>query len=163
MYAAGFRVGKVASATHGTQHTVTCLDLHSVLVNGQIVQYVVVLQSYKHSGGQVKTIRLTRKYPPLLCPVSALTEYLALRGVLSGFLFQHQDGTVVSDTWISQLLKDSVTALGIDPGHYSSHSLHIGATTDLANSGASDAPIRVFGRWKSNAGAKYVRPDEIVV
>ncbi len=163
MYTAGFRVGEVASATNGTDHTVLCNEVHFVWDGHAILQYVILLRSYKHSGGQHKTIRITKKQPSIICPVLALTNYLQWRGQYDGFLFQHEIGQVVTDTWVTQLIRDLLKALKMDPTHYSSHSMRIGATTDLVSGGASDGQIRIFGHWKSNAGAKYVRPDEIVV
>ena len=163
MYVAGFRVGEVASATGGTQHTLKCTDVHIVSCAGNVLEYVILLKSYKHSGGQTRTIRVTRKQPVIICPVRSLTQYLQIRRVLTGCLFQHVDGRVVMDSWITQVIRDLIVLLGLEPEHYSSHCLRIGATTDLANVGATDAQIRTFGRWKTKAGSKYIRPAEIVV
>ena len=156
-------MGEVIDATNGVQHTVKCSDVTAVKRGDCIVEYVVILRSYKHSGGNVKTIRVTQKTPGVICPVLALTKYLLLRPPVSEYLFIHDNGRGVCDTWVTSVIKQLLRVINVDPTHYSSHSLRIGAATDLVQAGASDAQLRVFGRWSSNAGARYVRPGENVV
>ena len=46
---------------------------------------------------------------------------------------------------------------GLNPTQYKGHSFRIGAATLAAESGLSDAQIRLLGRWKSDSFRKYIR------
>ena len=46
---------------------------------------------------------------------------------------------------------------GLPRGKYSSHSLRIGGATTAIMYGASEAQLKIMGRWKSDAFKKYIR------
>ena len=71
-----------------------------------------------------------------LCPVAAVSAYLAVRGSKQGPFFQLASGTPLSRLRIA--LKSS----GFDASHYSGHSFHIGAATTAASIGIADALIK---------------------
>ena len=91
-----------------------------------------------------------------LCPVAALTAYLAARGQPGPF-FRMKDGRPLTrDLFVSQV-KTILTQAGIDATKYSGHSFRIGAASTAAARGIEDSMIRTLGRWESAAYLLYVR------
>ena len=90
-----------------------------------------------------------------LCPVSALTSYLHLRGPGIVPLFIFQDGRPLSRALLSSFLQTTLQAAGI-PGKFSGHSFRIGAATTAAQRGVPDHLIKTLGRWSSEAYLLYV-------
>ena len=95
-----------------------------------------------------------------LCAVSALVQYLSLRGNATGPLFLRSDGSPLSRSSLTNRLKDIVSAAGIN-GQYSSHSFRIGAATMAARNGIPDHQIQSLGRWTSSAYQSYIRPSPV--
>ena len=52
----------------------------------------------------------------------------------------------------------ALEAQGFDVSHFSGHSFRIGAATTAEEVGISDALIKHFGLWKSEAYSTYIRP-----
>jgi hypothetical protein len=91
---------------------------------------------------------------PLLCPVRGLAsiriasrahktqpwEPIARLGLNRGA----ENGHIV------QLLKEVATALGLSAANYSTHSIRIGGSTTLLNSGANPLVIKLLGRCLSD-------------
>ncbi len=98
-----------------------------------------------------------------LCPVKLLVQYLQMRGTSPGFLFIRQDGGPVKAAWFAQRLKQLLQMAGLDKSKYATHSLRIGATMDLAGSGATSEQLKAFGRWTTRAYSRYVRHNMVVV
>ncbi len=84
----------------------------------------------------------------LLCPVTALLSYLALRGNRQGFLFLFADGRFVSK------VRDALSHLGVDSSRYAGHSFRIGAA---GAHGLSEPVIQMLGIWKNSAYQLYIR------
>ena len=98
-----------------------------------------------------------------LCPVTALTNYLHLRGPGTGPLFIYQDGSPLSRSQLSSFLQTTLQAAGI-PGKFSGHSFRIGASTTAAQRGVHDHLIKRMGRWSLVAYLLYVRtPVETIL
>ena len=93
----------------------------------------------------------------LLCPVSAVLAYLAVRPPTPGPLFLFQDGTPLSRSQLVSHLREALTQLGVDVTNYSGHSFRIGAASTAAKAGFSDSFIQTLGRWRSNAFTAYIR------
>lgn len=99
----------------------------------------------------------------LLCPVSALLSYLAVRPSMPGPLFIFRDGVPLSRDRLVTSLTQALRAAGVDAAHYSGHSFRIGAATAAAKAGVPDSLIQTLGRWKSSAFMSYIRtPKEIL-
>ena len=81
--------------------------------------------------------------------------YLELHGSSPGPLYIRSNSQLLSCAFLSQWLKDTFAATGID-GPISSHSFRIGAATVAANAGIPDHLIQAMGRWKSNAYQLYI-------
>lgn len=93
----------------------------------------------------------------ILCPVSAVLAYLAIRPPTPGPLFLFQDGTPLSRNRLVTHMRDALCQLGIDATNFSGHSFRIGAATAAAKAGFDDSFIQTLGRWKSNAFTAYIR------
>ena len=115
---------------------------------------------YKHSDPSRPVDLIVYREEPV-CPVPRLIEYLALRGCSSGPLFCWPDNTPVSREYFVRSLKEALQFCDLDHTRYKSHSFRIGAASWAAANGMSDAQIRLFGRWKSNAFLRYIRPPTI--
>ena len=100
----------------------------------------------------------------LLCPVSALLAYLAVRPNAPGPLFVFEDGTPLSRVQLVAHLREVLSQIGEEVATFSGHSFRIGAATTAARAGFSDSFIQTLGRWKSLAFTTYIRtPIEDVI
>ena len=61
----------------------------------------------------------------VLCPVSALVQYLYLHGAAPGPLFLHADGTPLSHHWLASSIRSIFSSAGV-PCCFSGHSFCIG-------------------------------------
>ena len=93
----------------------------------------------------------------ILCPVSAVLAYLAIRPSTPGPLFIFQDGTPLGRDRLVSQLRDTLSQLGVDVTKFSGHSFRIGAASTAAKAGFSDSFIQKLGRWKSDAFTTYIR------
>ena len=75
-----------------------------------------------------------------VCPVAAMSRYLAIRGFTSGPLFICANGTPLSPSMVNAWLRSIFKGAGV-PGNYSSHSFRIGAATFTALAGVPDRVI----------------------
>ena len=109
-------------------------------------------------------IRLGRTSDRVLCPVSALLAYMAMRPPGEGPLFHFQDGTPLSRQLLVRHVREALAKVGVDTTQYSGHSFRIGAATAAAQAGFSDSFIQTLGRWKSVAFITYIRtpPKDII-
>ena len=91
------------------------------------------------------------------CPVAATKLFLQVRGTIPGPLFAHVDGSGYTYSHVNRLLATLFAACGLDSRRYKGHSFRIGAASEAAKAGFSDAQIRLMGRWRSDAFRKYIR------
>ena len=92
-----------------------------------------------------------------LCPVAAVLAYMAKRGSNRGFLFQFEDGRLLTRERFVAQVRTALALAGIDHRSYSGHSFRIGAATAAAKRGLSPATIKTLGRWQSSAYLLYIR------
>jgi integrase len=123
------------------------------------------------------------------CPVATLTNWLARSGITRGAIFrpinrhgQIQPGANLSEgstgsredhatkmkperlsgDAVSEIIRERLTAAGIDPDGYSGHSLRAGFATSAAQAGASTLKIRAQTGHTSDAMlARYIRDGEL--
>ena len=76
---------------------------------------------------------------------------------MAPFFAQKTGVPAVSRQQFTEYLALIFRTCGLDPTKYKGHSSRIGAATLTAESGLSDAQIRLLGRWKSDAFRKYIR------
>ena len=93
----------------------------------------------------------------IVCPVKALTSYLAVRPKGHGPLFTFQDGSYLTRARLVIALKGALSRLGIDHTRFNGHSFHIGAATTAARKGIQDSTIQMLGRWQSAAYLHYMQ------
>ena len=94
-----------------------------------------------------------------VCPVSALKQFLFLRGTAPGPLFADAFGSPPSRSWFVGTLSRFLARLGV-VGDFTAHSFRIGAATTAAERGVPDHLIKVLGRWSSDAYRVYIRTSE---
>lgn len=92
-----------------------------------------------------------------ICPVAALTAYLATQNRSEGPLFQFKDRTPLTKDKFIQHVRAALSVAGYDPSLYAGHSFRIGAATTAAERGIEDSTIKALGRWKSEAFQTYIR------
>lgn len=92
-----------------------------------------------------------------LCPVTALLNFLAIRGQADGPLFHYKDLTPLTKNKFTSSFRNILQRAGIDSLQYSGHSFRIGAASTAAANGVEDSLIQTLGRWKSSAYLTYVR------
>lgn len=99
-----------------------------------------------------------------LCPVAAVTAYLAVRGETPGAFFKWSSGVPLSREMLVKRMRVALQSAGVDVACYSGHSFRIGAATTAAAVGMEDSLIRTLGRWESTAYQLYIRvPREKLV
>ena len=91
-----------------------------------------------------------------LCPVDALSSYLSIRGNAPGPLFRFASGVPLSRPHVTNWLRSTLAAAGVQ-GNYSSHIYRIGAATTAHAAGVPDSLIRTLGRWSSDAYLVYIQ------
>ena len=102
-------------------------------------------------------VELQRGNDPNVCPVKALEDFIFLRGGAVGPLFSTPVGMPYTATAAREDLSSVLSFCGLDNKWYKSHSFRIGAASDAALRGFSDAQIRLMGRWHSDAFRQYIR------
>ena len=150
------RVGEMAVTNNSNTAILSITDV-AKLVNAanQTVSLKVTFRDYKHSYNKLP-FSIVIKRQTLFCPVEFLLDYLQQRGTSSGSLFL-LNGMPVRRGYFCDILARAIRLCGLNPTRYKGHSFRIGAASDAAEKRMSDAQIRVFGRWKSNAFMRYIR------
>lgn len=92
-----------------------------------------------------------------LCPLSALLNYIAIRGSSPGLLFHFHDKAPLTKSRFVSSFRNLLDQAGIDCAAYAGHSFRIGAASTAAARGVEDSLIQTLGRWKSSAYLAYVR------
>ena len=117
-----------------------------------------MLRSYKHSTEPCRVVIAACASSPH-CPVRAIMEYCQMRGSYKGPLFTLGPASVFSADISRQYLRRTLNFCGLDTTRFKGHSFRIGAASDAAQLGYSDAQIRLMGRWRSDAFRRYIRPQ----
>ena len=113
------------------------LDSHAK----QMKLFVTIKVSKTDPFRQGSTVTLG-KTDRLLCPISAILPYVAVRGSEAGPLFRFQDGSLLTRDIFVKGVRHLLMAAGIDPLPYSGHSFCIGAATTVAQAGMDAALIQ---------------------
>lgn len=151
-----FRVGELIQ-TNQASHTVVHLsDLFFYVTNESNRSMKVLLRHSKNkdtSGTTAVNIAAKSTY----CPMEATRQYLIHRGTNEGPLYILPGPLCFSRAMFDTQLKKCLKFVGLNPDVYKGHSFRIGACTEAAALGWSDAQLRSLGRWKSDAFKKYIR------
>ena len=89
-----------------------------------------------------------------LCPVAAITAFMALRGSDPGPFFLFRDGSTRQK--FVKKVREAMVEAGLDAQRYSGHSFRVGAATTAAACGVEDSLIIMLGRWNCSAYLLYV-------
>ena len=92
-----------------------------------------------------------------LCPVAAMVDFLSVRGVSPGPLFQFQNGCPLHRRQLVLVVRSALSSQDFDVSQYCGHSFRIGAATTAARNGVEDCIIKTLGRWESTAYQLYIR------
>ena len=104
-----------------------------------------------------------------ICPVQALQSWMAHLPTQEGYLFRSvsKGGNIsptgrLSDRAVSNIIKEYVTLIGLDPAKYSGHSLRAGLATSAAMQGVSSWKIRAQTGHKSDTMLnRYIRHGDL--
>ena len=98
-----------------------------------------------------------------LCPVSALLDYLVVRGDGAGPLSQLEDGRPLHRRLFTQQVQQALSMAGLDGSQFNGHSFRIGAATTASGAGIPETTIKHLGRWRSAAYQSYIQtpPTEL--
>ena len=135
-------------------------SVQDVTVDSQsnpMVVHLTLRQSKTDVFGAGVTLHLGRTWD-ILCPVSALLAYLAIRPSTPGSLFVKSTGEPLSRTTLIMSIRHTLTDAGLDVSRINGHSFRIGAATTAAQAGISDSTIKSLGRWRSGAFTRYLQP-----
>ncbi len=91
-----------------------------------------------------------------LCPVTALLQYLHLRGDANGPLFLWGNGSALTKSTLNNRLQSVLKKCGW-PQTFTLHSFRVGAATTAASLGFPDYLIKALGRWSSEAYKVYIK------
>ncbi len=104
------------------------------------------------------------------CAVAAVTTWLERSKITQGPVFcpitryGHLQPVRLSGDAVSEIIRERLVAIGIDPNGYSGHSLRAGFATSAAQAGVSTLKIRAQTGHASDAMlSRYVRDGELFV
>ena len=142
------RIGEMTASHNNLMRN--CIQMETEFL---ILQFL----KFKHSAGKISTHTIKAHPGTHHCPVSAMRNYLILRGNLPGPLFLSVNGSPILRRTFSNDLKFALKLGGLNDLRYTSHSFRIGGASYLASQGFSDLQIKQAGRWSSSAYLNYLR------
>ena len=80
-----------------------------------------------------------------ICPLAVILQYLSVKGLSPGPLFQFNDGRPLSKSTFVAAVRQGLQAIGVDMSLYGGHSFRIGAATTATSAGTSDSLIKTMG------------------
>ena len=107
--------------------------------------------------GRSLTIFISKQGNVNSFPVENLNQFVTVWSSGEGPLFGHFDRSPLTRYRFPLVWKKCLHTFGIEETQYASHSFRIGMATTCAMKGVSDEQIRIDGRWKSDAYARYIR------
>ena len=120
----------------------------------------VTFLSFKHYHGRPVTLTIQPQRGQV-CPVTAVTKFLKVRGQGAGPFFVNPDGSPVTDSQFVEVFR--VLNARIPNSFMSPHSLRIGAATYATMAGYTQEQVTQMGRWHSDAVLKHFRVSSFQV
>ena len=152
-FVAFLRVGEITKT--GSSYNPNLLCIHNISVCSNPPSLNVSFQHYKHkTPGPPFTLTVTDL--PQMPVVQFILTYIKLRGPAPGPLFLYK-GVPVTRNLFVQTLNSCLKFLNLNHLPYKSHSFRIGAASYAISNGVSYDKVKIMGRWKSDALAKYIR------
>lgn len=156
-FVAFLRVGEITCK--GSKIHLNLLHLHNISVTQNPPSLTVTFQHFKHNTPG-PPFSFTVADLPHLPVIDYVCSYIKLRGTVAGPLFLHKTAPVSRNLFI-QTLNQCLRFLNLNHLPYKSHSFRIGAATHAISHGASYEKVKIMGRWKSDALAKYIRVNSL--
>lgn len=127
--------------------------------------FVYIEKSKTDQERRGETVVVSEAADMKLCPVQAWTEWYEQHQIIhpdGQYLFCNMiDGSKLSESTPNHILKNALTAVGIDATDYGSHSLRKGGATAMAAAKVEERLIKRHGRWKSNAVHIYITDSNL--
>ena len=147
-----FRIGEITIQCDGS----ISLEAKDVVLEDDSL--TIYITNFKHNTNQQPfKIRIKSQSDSDFCPVSAMREYMTLRGYKPETLFCFSDLSPIPRSFFVSRLKHSLNFCGLDSKHYQSHSFRIGSASFLSSNGFTNEQIQKLGRWKTLAFVSYIR------
>ncbi len=144
-----------------TGRTLSLRDVH-LEYGDQPSMHLKVKYSKTDQQGHAVTVIIAKFGDITLCPVKAMSEYLAVRAGNVDPLFIHFNKEPLTARQVTHIMRRALEVVGVPQQLFSSHSFRIGAATSAAMCGFSDEWIKAMGRWKSSAFKLYIRPERLI-
>jgi site-specific recombinase XerD len=127
--------------------------------------FVYVQKSKTDQERRGETIVVSEASDLKLCPIEAFTEWneqLTIIQPEGEYLFCNlMTGAKLSDSTPNHILKNALSAIGVDATEYGSHSLRKGGATAMAKANIEERLIRRHGRWLSDAVHVYITDSTV--
>ena len=117
--------------------------------------------SKNNQYGRAQVVRLVCANNKLICPVTALQEFVHVRPSGPGPLFCHFSGEPLTRYQFNAVLQKALIFCGIEGRRVRAHSFRIGAATVAHSLGVPISDIQRMGRWRSDAVLTYIRPEAL--
>lgn len=147
------RLGEITTGSN--YNSANILGVHQIEISD--TQLTLSFFHYKHSDGTAHKLIIKHCADTSVCPVWNMRRYLQIRGKANGPLFTHDGLAPIDRCEFVDLIKLTLSFIGLEYGRYTSHSFRIGAACWLADQNVSDTSIRHAGRWRSSAFLKYIK------
>ena len=148
----GFMRVSEYTSSHKTKYDPTSTLLYEDLSIANDMATIHIKASKTDPFREGVSIRLAANNS-LLCPITALRQYLAVHPSRTGPLFTYHSNKYLTRKDMNLLLRDTTDGMV----NTSSHSLRIGAATTAAAMGCPKWLIMSLGRWSSDCFRRYIR------
>ena len=123
-----FRLGEFLPDSVGSFNESTCLSWGDVAVDNRSSPtmkqvHLKKLKCDQFGAGTDIVMQVTRDE---LCPVSAIIDYLRLRGDRKGAFFLDPNGMMVTKSWFVEQIRSVLSSVGTPQHQYAGHSCRIG-------------------------------------
>lgn len=147
------RVGELVGHKHQPDRT---LQVNDISVNHH---HIILFIRYSKTDqiGKGNTLLISASRNPLLCPVRAITQFLACRPTGSDQLFCHSNCLPMTRYQFTAVLTKALNYVNIPPENFKSHSMRLGAATSCSLNSVPSEQIQAMGRWTSTCYKSYIR------
>ena len=162
-----FRIGELTKSEH-------CIKAKDVHISDNKDKILLVLRSSKTHGKYDKPQEIvisanenyydqTNKYVKraVFCPFQLASHYFELRGGYeedTDEMFIFKDRQPVLSSHVCKVMRQAITALGLNPMLYNTHSYRAGRAFDLVFKFEKSVEfVKSAGRWKSSTVYKYIK------
>ena len=160
-----FRIGELTSGSH----PIKANDVH---IGSNKNKMLFILRTSKTHGRESRPqkVKITGyeigKNKQFFCPFELARDYVAERGnyqLDSDPFFVFRDNSPVEPQHARHVLRNTLTAINLNPELYTFHSLRSGRCTDLANFNVPILHLKLAGRWRSNVVYKYIKRLQLII